>query len=378
MAAPAGPVSRRAKPDNDCMRSRLDPAAGTRPRHGPSCRAGHGTPRSLPGRTPRRVLLLAALLALAACGDDTGVLHLYTSLDSQEAPVYINAFEEDTGIRVRWVRLSAGEALARLEAERGNPQVSAWFGGPSPEYIVAARRGLLEPYEPDTGFELDRAARGAGWEWTGFYSGLIGFACNERFLAQRGMSCPQSWGDLLDPRLRGQISVAYPYTSGTAYVLLVALLELMGEERGWEYIRQLDAQVHRYNSSGTAAVTQVGLGEVGVGIAFAHDILKKGVERGYPVVLSMPRDGAPPEIGAAAVVRGGRQPELARQFVAWLLDERAQNLLAEFYRVPINPAARIADGAITAGDVTVIGYDAEAAALEQQRVLARWRQLTGR
>jgi iron(III) transport system substrate-binding protein len=326
----------------------------------------------------RRILLLATCLALLSCRDGADVLHLYTSLDSQEAPVYIRAFEDDTGIRVRWVRLSAGEALARLEAERGNPQVSAWFGGPSPEYIVAAQRGLLAPYEPPLDFELDADARGAGGEWTGFYRGLIGFVCNERFLAEQRLRCPQSWPELLDPRLRGHISVAYPYTSGTAYVLLVALLELLGEEPGWEYIARLDAQVHRYNSSGTAAVTQVGMGEVGVGIAFAHDILKKGVERGYPVVLSMPRDGTAPEIGAAAVVRGGREPELAQQFVAWLLSERAQNLLAEFYRVPINPAARVADGAITARDVAVIAYDAEAAAQRQQRILERWRQVTGR
>jgi hypothetical protein len=94
--------------------------------------------------------------------------------------------EEATGLRVRWVRLSAGETLARLEAGRGNPQVSAWFGGPSPEYIVAAQRGLLEPFEPAVPFEIDAAARGADGAWTGFYCGYIGFICNERFLAGGG------------------------------------------------------------------------------------------------------------------------------------------------------------------------------------------------
>jgi iron(III) transport system substrate-binding protein len=313
----------------------------------------------------RPAVACIALLAFAACGrTDGAVLHLYTSLDAQEAPVYLDAFREDTGITVRWVRLSAGEALARLEAERNNPQVSAWFGGPSPEYIVAAQRGLLEPFEPAHDFTLDAAARADDWAWTGFYTGVIGFACNERFLEERSMPCPRTWAELLDPRVTGHVSVAYPYTSGTAYILLVGLLELMGEERGWEYVRRLDAQVDRYNSSGTAAVTQVGMGEVGIGIAFAHDILKKGVERGYPVVLSIPRDGTASEIGAAAIVRGGREPELARQFLSWLLSERAQNLMAEFYRVPLNPRAQVADAA-------------EAAAA-QARHLARWRRVTGR
>lgn len=325
-----------------------------------------------------RLTVCTLAMAVSCTSTDPNVLHVYTSLDAQEAPVYIEAFEQETGVQVEWVRLSAGEALARLEAEKHNPQVSVWFGGPSPEYIVAASRGLLEPFEPALEHPLDAAERGAGWEWTGFYFGAIGFACNERFFRQRSVPCPDSWDGLLDPALRGQISLAYPYTSGTAYVVVAALLELMGEEKGWDYLEQLDAQVHHYNSSGSAAVTQVGLGEVAVGIAFAHDILGRGRARGYPIALSIPREGTPGEIGAVALVKGGRQPELAKRFITWLLSERAQNLLAQFYRVPLNPQARVATGAVTARDVRLIDIDPLEAATEQKRILARWRQITGR
>jgi iron(III) transport system substrate-binding protein len=322
--------------------------------------------------------IIGALVVATSCDRGADVLHLYTSLDAQETPAYLEAFERDTGIPVRWVRLSAGEALARLDAERGNPQVSVWFGGPSPEYIVAAQRGLLEPWRPDIDHDLAADARGTGWEWTGFYFGAIGFACNAKFLRERGLACPDSWAGLLDPALRGHISVAYPYTSGTAYVMVAALLALLGEEAGWEYIRRLDAQVGRYNSSGTAAVTQVGLGEAAVGIAFAHDILAKGVARGYPMTLSIPREGTASEIGAVALVRGGRQPEHARRFIEWLHGTDAQNLLADFHRVPLNPAAIVAAGAVKPADVQLIPVDPERAAAEQQHILARWRQVTGR
>ena len=70
------------------------------------------------------------------------VLHLYTALDTNEAKIYIRAFEEETGIQVRWVRLSAGEVLVRIRSERTNPQVALWFGGPSPEFLVAKREGI--------------------------------------------------------------------------------------------------------------------------------------------------------------------------------------------------------------------------------------------
>jgi iron(III) transport system substrate-binding protein len=306
------------------------------------------------------------------------VLRVYTSLDAQEAPVYLDAFERESGVQVEWVRLSAGEALARLEAERRNPQVSVWFGGPSPEYVVAAQRGLLEPFQPPLEHTLDASAHGAGWEWTGFYFGAIGFACHEPFLRQKRVSCPTSWSGLLDPAFRGQISMAYPYTSGTAYVVVAALLALMGEEKGWDYVRQLNGQIHHYNSSGSAAVTQVGLGEVGVGIAFSHDILGKGRARGYPITLTIPREGSASEIGGVALVKAGPRPELGKQFVTWLLSERAQNLLAQFYRVPLHPNARIAEGAVTRRDVRPIEVDPIRAASQQEQILARWRQITGR
>ena len=321
-------------------------------------------------------LLVCVLLSCGRGHKDT--LTLYTSLDSQEAPVYIKAFEDDTGVRVNLVRLSAGEALARLEAEKRNPQVSVWFGGPAPEYIVAAQRGLLEPFEPQLEHTLSPTMRGAGWEWTGFYFGVIGFACNDNFLRTHNVECPDSWAGLLEPAFKGQISLAYPYTSGTAYITLVSLLELSNEAAGWEYVRKLDEQVHRYNSSGSAAVTQVGLGEVAVGIAFAHDILKKGKASGYPVKLSIPREGTASEIGAVALIKGGPQTELGKRFITWLHGERAQNLLAQFYRVPLNPRAQVGEGSIREADVKLIDYDPLEAAARQKEILARWRQVTRR
>ncbi|HUP56231.1 MAG TPA: ABC transporter substrate-binding protein [Bdellovibrionota bacterium] len=329
-----------------------------------------------------RFLIPALLLslALAACSKSGGgkTLHVYTSLDSDEAPVYLKKFEEKTGIKVNWVRLSAGEALARLEAEKGNPQVSVWFGGSESEYIAATRRGLLEPYQPKVDFELAANQRDPNWNWVGFYFGAIGFASNENFFKEKGLKIPQTWEDLLDPALKGKISMAFPYTSGTAYTVVAALLQKYGEEKGWEYIRKLDRQIHHYNKSGSAAVTQVGLGEVAVGISFSHDILKKGKKSGYPVALSVPKDGTASEIGAVALVKGGREPELARRFIDEILTAEAQNELQQFSRVPLNPKSMIAEGAVRAAEVKLIAYDPTKAAETQKEILEKWRKVTAR
>jgi len=41
--------------------------------------------------------------------------------------------------------------------------------------------------------------------------------------------------------------------------------------------------MHHYNTSGSACITQAGLGEIAIGIAFSHDILAKGTAAGYPI-----------------------------------------------------------------------------------------------
>lgn len=321
------------------------------------------------------LLLLGALNSVALA---KSTLHMVTALDPNEAKIYIEAFEKSTGIAVEWVRLSAGEVLARLRAEAKNPQSSIWFGGPSSEFVAGRKAGLLEPYKSAGAAYLAPQHHDKDWYWTGFYFGAIGFGTNKDFLKKAGLKPPTSWHDLLRPEYKGQVSVAYPYTSGTAYTLLATLVQLWGEDAAFDYLKKLDGQVHHYNKSGSACVTQAGLGEIGLGIAFSHDVLAKGTSKGYPVVLSFPEEGTGFEIGAMALVKGGPEPDLAKKFMDWMLTPEAQNLMQEWFRIPLNPKAKVAPGAVTAEAVKLIDYDDVWAGENQARLVEKWRLLTGK
>lgn len=327
----------------------------------------------------KTICLLLCLTVMFSCsGKDKKVLHIYSSLDAKESAYYIKDFEQKTGIDVKWVRLSAGETLARVMAEKTNPQASVWFAGPSPEFIVATHQGLLEPYQPKLEFKMSDEYRDKSWNWVGFYFGAIGFASNSDFLKKNGIESPKSWDDLLNPVFKGHISMAYPYTSGTSYTVISTLLQKFGEEKGWELIRRLNSQIHHYNKSGSAAVTQVGIGEIGVGISFSHDILKKGKGAGYPVELSFPTEGTGHEIGGMALIKGGPEPELGKLFIDYFLSLEAQNMLKDFYRVPLHPQAKITPEMVSASEIKLIKFDTQKAADEQSTVLKKWRAVTAR
>jgi iron(III) transport system substrate-binding protein len=329
------------------------------------------------------LLLIGGLLAgglRAVPGYSAGaVLHMYTALDTNEAKLYIPAFERKTGVKVLWVRLSAGEVLTRLRAEANNPQVSLWFGGPSQIFIAAKQYNLLAPYTPVEGRTwLKGQYVDPDHMWTGFYFGAIGFASNKTWFQEHHLPFPTSWQDLLRPELRGKVIMAFPYTSGTSFTALATLVQLMGEEKAFEYVKALDQQIFHYTREGSAPVTEVGLGEGAVGIAFSHDILKKGIAQGYPVAISFPKEGTGYEIGAMALVRGGRELDLAKRFIEFMLSVEGQNLMQQWYRIPLNPAAKVAPGAVTANQVRLINFDAEWAGKNQARLVERWRATTGK
>ena len=57
---------------------------------------------------------------------------VYASVDEANAKKILDAFTSDTGITASFVHLSSGPALARITAEKNNPQADVWLGAPNP------------------------------------------------------------------------------------------------------------------------------------------------------------------------------------------------------------------------------------------------------
>ena len=201
-------------------------------------------------------------------------------------------FETKYGITVNYVRMSAGEALARLQAEKDNPSFDIWWGGPIDSFIAAKEAGVLEAYDsPNYANLIDPAkTKDADNIWAGIYMGSLGFATNTDWLkAHPEAKAPTSWDDLLKPEFKGQIMVAHPSTSGTSYTALATILQIKGEEAGWEYIKQYAGQISQYTKSGAAPAKFVGQGEGAVAIVFSHDIVNEIENNKAPLRADLPR-----------------------------------------------------------------------------------------
>ncbi|MBN1580885.1 MAG: extracellular solute-binding protein, partial [Anaerolineae bacterium] len=108
------------------------------------------------------ICVLATLLVIAAagCQKQTASTELNVLCTPQEewCQGMKQEFEAKYGITVNYVRMSSGESLARIRAEKDNPQFDIWWGGPIDSFVAAKQEGLLEAYDsPNYKNLLDQA-----------------------------------------------------------------------------------------------------------------------------------------------------------------------------------------------------------------------------
>ena len=76
-------------------------------------------------------------------------LNAYSIMPEKYASKIFAEFTKDTGIKVNFLRFSSGEALARLTAEKKNPQVDVMLGGPARKaFLKPTARRILTPFRP--------------------------------------------------------------------------------------------------------------------------------------------------------------------------------------------------------------------------------------
>ncbi len=189
------------------------------------------------------------------------------------------------------------------------------------------------------------------------------------------MDVPNSWDDLLDPALKGQVSVAHPSTSGTAFTTLwTQVTRLGGEDAGMEYMAQLHNNVLQYSKSGTAPGQIAGRGEAAVGLVFSHDCVKYQEEGMTDLVVSFPEEGTGYEVGGVALVAGSSHKAAAQAYIDFAISAEGQNVgqTVGSYQVLTNPDADTSDKMANLDDINLIDYDFAAAAAAKPDLTARF------
>ncbi|MBQ4795711.1 extracellular solute-binding protein [Pectobacterium versatile] len=328
--------------------------------------------------------LIAAGLTVAAVTTTTaraeGRLIIYCSATNAFCEEEAKAFGEKYDVKTSFIRNGSGSTLAKVDAEKKNPQADVWYGGTLDPQSQAGEMDLLEPYQSKNLDQImpqfrDPAKRKGNYS-SAVYVGILGFGVNTDRLKEKNLPVPQCWKDLTNPVYKGEIQIADPQSSGTAYTALATFSQLWGQDQAFDYLKKLNTNVSQYTKSGIAPARNAARGETAIGIGFLHDYsLEK--EKGAPLTLISPCEGTGYEIGGVSILKGARNMDNAKLFVDWALSKEAQELSwkkGQSYQILTNTTAEASPLSLKLQDLKLINYDMDkyGAADVRKELISKW------
>ena len=333
------------------------------------------------------VMVLALVLALgcvSALAEDVdwrayegSELMVYVGCDEEHGAAVVKAFEEKTGIKTSYIRLSGNDCYTRILEERENPQADIWYGGTWDPYIAAAKEGLLAKYDDCNHAPYKSENFGVGEPyWFGIYSGYIGFICDMDALEEAGLEAPTCWADLAKPEYKGMIVMANPGATGTGVMTASILFQLYGEEKALEMIRSFDPNVITYVKTGSGTSAMVSTGEAAIGVGFLHTGLMY-IEEGYDnIKLIAPSDGTGYEVGGTAIIEGCKHLDEAKLFIQFAMTPECQEIgqtvgALQFLTVEGAKDPESAQAILDMG-VNLIDYDSDWTGENKNHIIEAW------
>jgi len=316
----------------------------------------------------KKIFFVFSVLFLASYAVPTyakGNLTVYCSVEIEVCEILIQGFKKETGIDVAMTRKSSGETFAQMKAEATNPKGDVWYGGTGDPHLTAASVGLTEKYKSKHFNDLLTAAQNqakfSDYKSVGIYVGALGYGYNTKLLKEKGLPVPKSWADLTNPVYKGEVQMANPNSSGTAYTTLATIIQILGDDKGWDFMKALHKNINQYTKSGSAPIKAAAKGETTIGIVFQHDATKQK-KSGLPIAVVSPTEGTGFEVGSMSIIKGARNMKEAKIFADWALSPAAQTLVFSSgisLQVPANTKAKGDPDAPVLSKIKLISYDFE-------------------
>lgn len=295
----------------------------------------------------------AAMMALTACSTNEteateAQITAAQTTENEEAEtaeqektlvVYLNDFDEvipamfkeATGYEVEVVAGNGAETMSRIAAEKGNPQWDVvWIDSMYDVYNLSKEGELMTDFEIEnaenlTDFSKTLVPENKCFYPTGTHAAGVLVYRNDVYSADEA---PKTFEELTDAKYADQVGMADPGVAAPAYPLAAYFMDNMGMEGGQEYFTTMFDQGLKVFPKNPQVVQALASGEISVAMLQESNAYGM-VENGEPVSIVWPESGAPGATRVAAISASTDQPEVAKAFVNFLLEQETQQKLVE-------------------------------------------------
>lgn len=201
------------------------------------------------------------MVLLTACGGNTdssgngeeeqagtGKLVIYTARDQTIVDKIEELFKEKyPDVQIDVLTMGAQQILERVRGEKANPQADFWWGGTQSALMTAANEDLLEAFTPSFDEHIQPEHKDPEKRWYGEMLLPEVIMINSDVLTPE--TAPQDWDDLLDEQWKDDIIIRGVLASGTMRTIYSSMIyrqDPNDAEKGYEWLRQLDANTKEY------------------------------------------------------------------------------------------------------------------------------------
>lgn len=330
----------------------------------------------------------------APAAEASGKLVIYSPNSDTQINSSLEAFKKAyPGIEVDLQSMGTGDVLARIEAEKENPQADINWGAINYNFYEQ-HPDLWEAYTSPNESLLDENYRNhAGFVSFGNLSGSGAFLLNNTLLKELGVEV-KGYADLLNPKLKGKIAMGDPTASSSAFAELTNMLLVMGEgatpdecyksDKAWKFIEDFIANLDGIILSSSSQVYKsVIAGEYAVGVSYEDPVVQAVLDNkdNPDADLSMvyPAEGAVWLPAGVAIVKNAPNMDNAKLFVDYMLSEECQKELAKTtIRGTITTIPQDCEGMAPFSEIKVVYEDQAAVGAYQEEMLAKWTDILTR
>lgn len=267
----------------------------------------------------------------------SGSVTVYTARDQTVVDKVVEMFNEKyPDVEVKVLTMGAQEILERVRAESANPQADFWWGGTQQAFMQAAKEDLLEAYKPSFDSAIKDEHKDPEGRWYGEMLLPEVIMINSDVLTRE--TGPQDWDDLLDEKWKDEIIIRGVLPSGTMRTIYSAMIYRQNPndpEKGYEWLRKLDANTKEYAQDPTNLYLKLARQEGTVSLWNLQDILIQKYANNQPFDYIYPKSGAPILVDAVGIVKGAKNLENAKLFYEFLFDpDTVAKLSEDLYQIP--------------------------------------------
>jgi iron(III) transport system substrate-binding protein len=250
----------------------------------------------------------------------------YASMNLAEANIMIAEFEKRYPfIKVRLNRAGSEKLLTRILAEARAKRVSAdVIQTVEFSMYILRQSGVLARYISPSDSLYPRNFKEEGF-WTTVYYNPYVAAYNTRLVTPRLL--PRTYDDLLDPKWKGKLMM-----EGTKADWFAGMLQIMGQERGLNYMRQLAKQEPVLREGHELLAQLVAAGEGSFDINIPASSVDRVKEKGAPIDW-IALGEAPAIMVGIGLATQAPHTNAAKLFINFALSREGQKLQQSFGRL---------------------------------------------